>query len=81
LLPISENALDGGDLLFSLASLYAQVGELDKAVETFDYLLSIPAYQSVAYLRISPECKPLLDHSGFQLMLKKHEQSQTGDNL
>jgi serine/threonine-protein kinase len=66
LLPISRDAFDGSTILEDLGGIYAQVGELDKALEIIEKLLSIPSYFSRVLLRIDPKWAPLRDHPRFR---------------
>jgi hypothetical protein len=49
------------------------VGDYDAAIDLLDYLLSIPSYVSVPYLRLHPMWDPLRDHARFQALLDKYE--------
>jgi hypothetical protein len=49
------------------------VGDYDAAIDLPDYLLSIPSWVSVPYLRLHPIWDPLRDHPRFQAMLEEHE--------
>lgn len=71
--PVSENALQGADLIKNLAIIYAIVGEYDLAIEQLDYLLSIPSEVSVPWLKIWPDFAPMRDHPRFQALLEKYE--------
>jgi TolB-like protein len=67
--PVSRDALRGVRHVDHLAWVYSRVGERDKAVETLEYLLSIPALSSPALLRIGQRWEPLRDHPGFQRLV------------
>ena len=73
LLPVSEDAIYGTNLVKNLAIIYAIVGEYDLAIELLDYLLSIPSEVSVPWLRIWPDFAPMRDHPRFQALLEKYE--------
>jgi len=73
LLPVSENAVEGVNLVKNLAIIYAIVGEYDLAIEQLDYLLSVPSEVSVPFLRIWPDFAPMRDHPRFQALLEKYE--------
>jgi TolB-like protein/Tfp pilus assembly protein PilF len=73
LVPISKDALDGSDQARELAKIYAQVGEIDKALDLIDELLSIPCDLSVGLLRLDPIWDPLRDNLRFQALIEKYD--------
>jgi tetratricopeptide (TPR) repeat protein len=74
LAPVSADALDGPFHVRTLAMVYTMVGRPDQAIETLDYLLSVPSNISVKALSVMPEFAPLRGHPRFQELLKKYEQ-------
>jgi TolB-like protein/predicted Ser/Thr protein kinase len=72
LFPISADAFSATDVVGALAEIYSMVGEYDLAIEHLDYLLSIPSWISVPYIRILPEFAPLRDHPRFVEMIETH---------
>jgi serine/threonine protein kinase/tetratricopeptide (TPR) repeat protein len=72
LLPVSKDAWDGPDYVQNLARIYVMVGDYDSAIDQLEYLLSIPTYMSIPYLRIDPTWAPLRNHLRFQKLLEKH---------
>jgi len=73
LLPLSLDALDGPDMITSLASVYAIVGEPDLALEQLEYLSTIPCDISAPWLKAAPDFTSLQDHPRFQALLEKLE--------
>jgi tetratricopeptide (TPR) repeat protein len=73
LMPTSKDALVGPNLSIELAKIYAQVGEIDKALDLIDELLSIPSDLSVGLLRLDPAWDPLRDDPRFQALLEKYD--------
>jgi len=71
--PISKDALIGMERMIQLAQTYTRVGELDKAVDLIDTLLSIPSDLTVATLRGHPNWDPLHGHPRFDTVLEKYE--------
>ena len=67
------DAFSGTDFVGVLAEIYAVVGEYDLAIDELEYLLSIPSWVSVAYLRNWPDFAPLRDHPRFLEILEKYE--------
>jgi tetratricopeptide (TPR) repeat protein len=74
LLPVSEDALVGSDLLRTLAETYVMVGEYDAAIDQLECLLSTPSRVSVPLLRVDPIFDPLHDRPRFQALLEKYSQ-------
>ncbi len=62
----------GPALIRWMALIYAQVGELDKALDRIEMLLSTPSAVSIYDFRIDPNWEPVRDHPRFQALLKKY---------
>jgi serine/threonine protein kinase/tetratricopeptide (TPR) repeat protein len=73
LMPISKDALVGTNVAIELAKTYVWVGEVEKALELIDELLSIPCDLSVGLLRLDPVWDPLRDHPRFHALLEKYD--------
>ncbi|HKP92333.1 MAG TPA: FlgO family outer membrane protein [Chthoniobacterales bacterium] len=71
MLPISRDAFDGPSLATKLAVVYAQVGELEAAVDLLAKLLEIPNGPTTGSLRIEPEWDPLRGEARFQRLLEE----------
>jgi len=65
LLPMSKEAWRGAYRLEDLAVIYANVGELDLAIDHLETLLSVPGDLSVSLLKINPKWDPLREHPRF----------------
>ena len=72
LLPVSKDALNGCQMVESLALLYTVVGEHDAAIDQLEYLLTIPSIISVPRLKFQPVWEPLRQHPRFKRLLEKH---------
>jgi serine/threonine-protein kinase len=70
---VSDDAYLGTEPLVDLAKTYVRVGELDKALDLIDTLLSIPSGVFVAELKLNPQYDPLRDHPRFQALIEKYE--------
>jgi serine/threonine protein kinase/tetratricopeptide (TPR) repeat protein len=66
LLPVSKDAVDAPIYVQNLAQIYVMVGDYDSAIDQLEYLLSIPSYTSIPYLRIDPTWSPIRNHPRFQ---------------
>jgi tetratricopeptide (TPR) repeat protein len=75
IVPVSENPIVGSNHLRSLAIIYARVGELDKALDKIEHVLSIPGEMSVKWLDGST-WDPLRDHPRFARILEKYGDEQ-----
>jgi serine/threonine protein kinase/tetratricopeptide (TPR) repeat protein len=74
LLPVSKDAFEYGLLyVTNLAQIYVMVGDYDSATDQLEYLLSIPSYISIPYLRIDPTWAPLRNHPRFQKLLARNK--------
>jgi TolB-like protein/regulator of sirC expression with transglutaminase-like and TPR domain len=71
--PLSKDAFEGARPAIELAKISARVGELGKALDQLDHLLSIPCRLSVPLLRLDPAWDPLRDNPRFQTLLEKYE--------
>jgi non-specific serine/threonine protein kinase len=72
-LPISLDAMDGVNLLISLARVYVMVGEYDAALDKLEYLISLHAPKSITapILRLDPIYDPLRSNPRFQKLLAR----------
>ncbi len=71
--PMSKDAVSAPDLIAILAEIYVSVGDYEAAIDQLDFLLSVPSWVSVPYLRFDPKFAPLRDHPRFQALLGKYE--------
>ena len=71
LLPTSRDAFDALFLIVNLAEVFVIFGEHDAAIEQLEFLLSIPGFVSVPYLKLDPLWDPLREHPRFQQLLSR----------
>ncbi len=69
MLPISKEALRGAARVANLASVYAQVGEPEQAMNLLEQLMSSPGNLSMWELRLDPTWDPLRDHPRFRQLV------------
>jgi TolB-like protein/Tfp pilus assembly protein PilF len=69
LMPVARNAVVGPYRVEDLAFVYTMVGEHDKAIESLEYLLSIPFWNSAEMLRLDPRWDELRGHERFAALL------------
>ncbi|WP_430389619.1 winged helix-turn-helix domain-containing protein [Dyella sp. 20L07] len=74
LMPVTEDALTGSDMLACQAQLYVRVGEPDQAIALIERVLSMPTgvIMSSALLRLDPIWDPLRDDPRFKALLVKY---------
>jgi TolB-like protein/Flp pilus assembly protein TadD len=73
LLPVSMDAFYGIPYVVDLAQIYTLIGEYDAALERLEYLLTIPSWISVAYIRIDPRWDKLRNHPKFEKLLERSQ--------
>ncbi len=71
--PVSVDALEGPGRIWDLATAYADLGEVDLAVDQLDSLLSVPSDASVNWLKIAPEYTFIRSDPRFQALIEKYE--------
>ena len=69
MLPISRDAIDGGEMQEDMAYVETLVGEANAAIDRLAYLLTIPSDMSVAVLRVDPMWDRLRSNPRFQRLL------------
>jgi tetratricopeptide (TPR) repeat protein len=74
MVPLETDSIFGSHQMIELATVYAQVGEVDMSLALIDELLSIPSTLSVGLLRLDPAWDPLRDDPRFQALLEKYDQ-------
>jgi serine/threonine-protein kinase len=69
--PVSQDALEGPDVLKRVADIYVRVGQREQAITLIGWVLSMPAGNvlSTAMLRIDPTWDPLRDDPRFKALL------------
>lgn len=74
LMPVSQDALTGVDMLANLAQLYVRVGQPDQAIALLERVLSLPSgvITSSALLRLDPSWDSLRDDPRFKALLLKY---------
>jgi TolB-like protein/Flp pilus assembly protein TadD len=70
LLPVSKDAYDGPLIATKLAVIYAQVGEIDRAIELLADLMKTPNGPTPGTLRVEPEWDPLRRDPRFEKLAK-----------
>jgi serine/threonine protein kinase/tetratricopeptide (TPR) repeat protein len=70
--PVSRDALLGPFIVMNLAAVYVRAGEHEKAMDTIEYLMSIPCPVMVGYFRMDPSFDALWEHPRFQQIMEKY---------
>ena len=71
LLPVDTDAFYGLPYVQDLAFIYTLNGDTEAAVQQLEYLLSIPSWMSVSWLRMDPEWDLLRDTPAFNRILAR----------
>jgi serine/threonine-protein kinase len=74
LLPLTKDAVTGGELLRNLAITYAWAGETDLAIEQLEELLPLYSPLSYGQLRLHPWWDPLRDDPRFEKIVEEAKQ-------
>ena len=72
LLPVSEDAVEGPNRLWGLASVYAQVGDAEAAAATLEQVFSLQSQFSVAFTEADFFFDPIRDHPSYQSVIEKY---------
>jgi serine/threonine-protein kinase len=72
ILTVSRDAFYGLPYVEDLAFIYTLTGDADAALDRLDYLLSIPSWVSVPWLRMDPQWDALRGNPGFDRLLEKY---------
>ena len=78
LLPVATDAFYGLPYVMDLAFIYTLNGDTEAAVQQLEYLLSIPSWMSVSWLRMDPEWDLLRDKPAFNRILVRTTEAETG---
>jgi TolB-like protein/Tfp pilus assembly protein PilF/predicted Ser/Thr protein kinase len=71
ILPLSRDAVSGGDILFNQATIEALFGDADAAVDKLEVLLRIPSTVTPKVLEVNPLFEPIRNHPRFQRLLRE----------
>jgi serine/threonine protein kinase/tetratricopeptide (TPR) repeat protein len=72
LLTVDRDAFYGLPYVEDLAFIYTLTGETEAAVDRLDYLLTVPSWITVAWLRMDPQWDSLRNQPHFIQLLEKH---------
>jgi TolB-like protein/class 3 adenylate cyclase/Tfp pilus assembly protein PilF len=74
LLPLTKDAITGGEILRNLAIIYAWTGEKDLAIKQLEELLPLYSPLSYGQLRLHPWWDPLRDDPRFEKIVEEAKQ-------
>ncbi len=63
---------NNGPAMYQLAFIYVMTGEYDKAIDQLEYILEIPSYITVPFLKLEPLWIPIREHPRFIALLEKY---------
>jgi Flp pilus assembly protein TadD len=69
LYPVSKDAVHGPSHVDNLARIYTLIGDQEAALDTIEYLLTIPHGMTAAMLRLDPRWDSLRSHPRFREFL------------
>jgi tetratricopeptide (TPR) repeat protein len=69
---LTRDAMDGPDYLDNLAQVYAAFGDVDRALDLIDQVLSVPGELTVPFVEHYQGYAPLRRHPRFQEIIRKH---------
>ncbi len=72
LLPMSQDAFNGGLYVFELATIFAMSGEPGRAIEQLERLLSVPWTVSVEFLELDPIWEGVRRHPDFKRLAERY---------
>jgi tetratricopeptide (TPR) repeat protein len=70
MVPASADPMQRAFVSYSVARIYAMVGDEVAAIERLEYLMSIPSMVSAPLLRVDPTWAPLRGYDGFRRLLE-----------
>lgn len=77
-LPTSHDAFDAPFFVVNMTEILTLAGQHDEAVTQLKFLLSVPGFVSVPYLRLDPMWRPLYSLPGFQELLEQDSTAVSG---
>ena len=75
LLPESKDAFEGPDVTQTLARVYAEVGEAERAIDVLEHLLAVPSKLTVSLLKVQAVWDLIRHHPRFIDLLKRYDRS------
>ncbi|MCM2272004.1 MAG: protein kinase [candidate division Zixibacteria bacterium] len=72
LLPASRDLFDAPFLLLNLAEILTIVGENEEAIKQLEYLVSLPGFVSVPYIKAEPLFNALHDEPAYKKLVAAH---------
>ncbi|MCK4413966.1 MAG: protein kinase [Candidatus Eisenbacteria sp.] len=67
--PVSRDAIMGPNWIVELARSYVAIGESEAALDQIEYVLSIPCWLSVPFLKLDPDWDPLRGHPRYERII------------
>ena len=69
LLPVSADAMDGTDVLYGAAGVFARIGQAQRAMDVLEELMAVPSSYSTAYLSLDPAFDSIPDDARYRVLL------------
>jgi serine/threonine-protein kinase len=71
-IPISEDAVDGPDILCEVIDILVMTGEYEAAFDRLDHLMSVPCNYTMRLFELDPLYEPLRDMPRYRELLEKY---------
>ena len=72
-LPVSRDALGGGEVLAESARIYGMLGDADRAIPLIERSLAIPAFQHRPEVRLDPKWDSIRSDPRFQKLCEENQ--------
>jgi len=72
LLPLSKDAAYGQSYEMDMILIYIITGDYDTALDRIEFLLSIPSWMSVGWMKFDLRYKPIYSHPRFEKLIRKY---------
>ena len=69
LLPVSADAMDGTDVLFQAAAVFARIGQAQRAMDVLEELMSVPSSYTTANISLDPAFDGIRDDGRYQALV------------
>jgi tetratricopeptide (TPR) repeat protein len=79
--PLSDDAVVGYGPVMAMFDIYLFLGDMDRALNYLDTLLSTPGDMGIAHMFVDPDYAPITTHPRFPELVRKHADPEMVDKL
>jgi tetratricopeptide (TPR) repeat protein len=72
IMPLTRDAMEGGDPIFAMVQVYTHLGEIDNALSYLDTLMSIPTKWGLGEIMANSDFRPVIRDEGFKEIVDKY---------